>query len=1219
MRMTAGVAAAFLLTAGAGFTAEPAVYDVPSAGRAPVIDGAVAPGEWEPALRIVGAGTPVDARRAEIAFAWDAAHLYVCATSETAPRNRLATSSASRPGTTRIVMDDSLELWFDPPKTLRNADETKRFGSFQLIVNHRGDTYGCHHNPGYGLPARDWKLDAVKRAWSVTNDTWTIELAFPASAFGLAAFTPFDLPLLAVRNFRLQHGIQAPFLRPGGGFMDAAHYPTLRLSRSATGRTVDRRPDGLAPFVWNTPEANIVAEGGRRDGDIAPYQGAGGSQVKGGRRDGAAAPCKGLVKGVKIPVPGAILLRTKTAGKMTKKGWRRYFSTAYRPSGYFGFQEDTQNGRALLFFAHHFKDAPAVNRRLRCPADGRDAVLAVNFEPKKITYYLNGVKQGETDLPMDLTATALGDLTLGGGAEGLDIKDWTLYRRTLSDAEVKAFSQGDTPVTGTLAWYPSINALVADVTCNGAVLACPSLAWRVTRRGEADAPPLATGGLTLADGFGGGELTLLRKRLQLGVDLPEGDYIAALTRPGEDDALLEAPFTVRRYAWFGNDLGKEDRLLPGFTPVAADGPALRCVGRVYEIGANGFPARITADGEQILAAPLELRAEKGGRRWRLAGRGGVTSRTTSATRAEYAAAGDGYTVKGSLEQDGLLRFTVDFARTPDADRVWLDIPLKKEYATLFHACGEGVRANPAGFVPAGTGVVFKSRDIPQTHVSNFIPYCWVGTDTRGICYAADTDLGWAHGTAHDAVEILRGKDGTVAIRLNLLNAPFAAGGARSIELALMASPVKPMPKGWRGWADGFGYGGRGRTSCALASPPYWGNYTGWASRYPAWADFGYVRKLDEAVRTGTIDMAYVNAWIDRVCASDSDQTAWVNGKTPKAKRDYVRAHTLAAFYTARGLFGKDNPTLYFYTCDADSAARLAEYPAFRGEWAQARVSVPSYADYAIWYLDRMVEAGMRGVYDDNTFICCNFNWATGEAKVDAEGKIHPSFGIWNCREYRRRQANVLVAHGHYPWITVHHTNGNILPVLGFASNSMGMEWKYGPGDFQPRFSPDYIRAVCQGLQGGLYPTVLDGLTGLGGREKSAERTRVTRTMLASLLVHEVRPTLQRGSDAALVRATLQRLVDWGVGEEDCVYTAYWDGANPVSVSSADVLVSVYRRGSKLLAVCANWAPEAREAWLTVKGLSSATDAETGAALAVSGGTVTLSLERHGFALLELDR
>lgn len=1184
-------AVAFISAAVSSVFGEPALYDVPFAVRAPVIDGVASAGEWDGALRIIGAGKPVDARYAEIAFAWDAENLYVCARSETAPRGRLATSAGSLPGTSRIVMDDSVELWFDPPKELRNADETKRFGYFQMIVNHKGDVYGCHHSPGYGLPARDWKLDSIKRKWAITNDVWTLEMAIPAKAFGLKAFEPLTMPLLSVRNFRLQNGRQAPFLQPGGGFMDAANYPKMHLARSATGRTIDRREKGAAPFVWATPEANIAAEGGGK---------------------------AGVVKGVVIPVPGAIVMRTKTNGKLPPKKWRRYFSSAFRSSGYLGFQEDTMNGRAMIFFAHHFKGAPAVNRRLRCPTDGRESVVAVNFEPRKVTYYLNGVKQGETDLPMDLSSAALGDLTIGG-ADGLDVKSWTLYRRKLTDGEIKAFSQGDTPVSGTLAWYPSINSIVVDVTCNGTVLACPSLAWSVLPRGEADATPLAKGELPLAGGFGDGALTLVRKRLPLGRELPEGDYLAVLTRPGESDPLLEAPFTVRRYEWFGNSLGKEDRLLPGFTAVQASGAKLSCVGRVYEIGANGLPVRIVADGEQILAAPIALRAEKNAKRRTLSGSGAATSRKVSDTRAEYAAAADGYSVKGSLEQDGLLRFTIDFPKTPDVDRLWLDIPLKKEFAALFHACGEGVRANPAGAVPKGTGVVFRSRDIPQTHVSNFIPYCWVGTDTRGLCYAADTDFGWEHCEERDAVEVLRGKGGAVGIRLNLLNAPFTSGGARSIELALMASPVKPMPKGWRGWADGFGCAGCGRTSHALASPPYWGNYTAWAARYPAWGDFEYVRKLAEVVRTGKIDLKYVDGWIGRICTDASPETRWVNKREEKAKRAYVRAHTLTAFNIARGLHGKENPTMYFYTCDSDSAEPLAEYPAFKGEWSFARVSVPSYADYAIWYLDKMVEAGMRGVYDDNTFICCNFNWATGEAKVDGNGRIHPSFGIWNCREYRRRQANVLVSRGHYPWITVHHTNGNILPVLGFAANSMGMEWKYGPGDFQKRFSPDYIRAVCQGLQGGLYPTVLDGITGLSGEKNKTERTRVTRTMLASLLIHEVRPTLQRGSDAKLVRDTIRLLIDWGIGEDDCEYRAYWSADNPLECSDDDVLVSVYRRGGKLLAICANWADEEREVELSPREgtLAGAKNAETGGDIALFSGRARLRLARHDLAIIEL--
>lgn len=1175
-----------------------ALPEIPFAIGAPVIDGIAEPGEWDCAFRIVGAGKPVDSRRAEISFAWDEGFFYVMAKSDTAPRNMLVTTAESVPGSRRLVGDDSLELWFDPPGELRTADEMKRFGTFQMIVSHNGNVYGCHNSPGYGLQARDWRLDCLAKAWTVTNDTWTLELAIPAKAFGMEKFVPATIPMLAVRNFRVQSEVQAPFLQPGGGFMDSENYPRMVLSRATKGRVLDRRPAGLAPFEWKTPEAYIAADGA------------------------GTGILRGKVNGVAIPVPGAIVLRTKTTSKMEEKGWRRYFSTEYLPSGYFGFQEDTVNGRTMLFFAHDFSDAQNVNMRLKCPADGREAVVAVNFEPKKVTYFLNGVKQGETDIPMDLSAAKLGDLVLADGRQGLEVLDWTLYRRALTDAEVKSRSQGDSPVNGTLKWYPSVNALAVDVTCDAAKLG-GELAWSVTRRGETDV--VASGRVVLSDGFnvegGGRALTLLRKKMPIGRRLPEGDYMAQLSRPDEDDALLEISFSVRNYDWIGNALGKEDRLLPGFTPVEARGGVLKCVGREYEIGGNGFPERVVANGEQLLAAPVALHAEKGGRMWILGGRAtseAVSSRRVSDTRAEYEVSADGYSVRGSLEQDGLLRFTIDFKCVPDADRVWLEVLVKKEFAELFHACGECSRANPAGFVPPGDGVVFKSRDIPQVHVSNFIPYCWVGTDTRGICYAADSDMGWVHAAEnHDAVEIKRGADGMVSIVLNLLNAPFDAG-PRSVELALMASPVKPMPKGWRGWSDGFGYKGS-QCSMPLASPIYWGAFTGWGSRYPAWGEFEYVRKLREARETGKFDKEYLRDWIDRVCADSSPQTAAANRKDAKTWRTRVSAHAGYAMRTAASLHAKPNPILYFYTCDADSAQRLAEYSMFRDEWSY-KVTESSYADYAIWYLDKMLDAGMQGVYDDCTFICCNFHWATGDAKIDEKGEVHPSFGVWKCREYRRRQANVLVARGLFPWITVHHTNANILPVLGFGTNSMGMEWKYGRSDFQTRFSPDYIRAVCQGLQGGFFPTALDGITGLGGDSNKAERIRVTRTMMASLLVHEVRPTIPRGSDAKTVVDVMNVLMDFGIGADDCAYTAYWDEASPIVCSDKEVLVSVYRRGDRCLAVCGGWADGDREVDLSAKTgeFVCAKNAETDEPIQVLDGRVRFHLAKHDLALVVLD-
>ena len=139
--------------------------------------------------------------------------------------------------------------------------------------------------------------------------------------------------------------------------------------------------------------------------------------------------------------------------------------------------------------------------------------------------------------------------------------------------------------------------------------------------------------------------------------------------------------------------------------------------------------------------------------------------------------------------------------------------------------------------------------------------------------------------------------------------------------------------------------------------------------------------------TGHVDEAYVNGWTDLICKDTSPETEWVHNMDVGKRRDYVSRHVQSSFRVARELHAKANPILYFYTCDAFSATRLAEYAMFKDEWGDSKIAIASYADYAIWYLDKMLEAGMQGVYDDNTFICCNFNWATGEAKVDKKGIV----------------------------------------------------------------------------------------------------------------------------------------------------------------------------------------------------------------------------------------
>ena len=274
----------------------------------------------------------------------------------------------------------------------------------------------------------------------------------------------------------------------------------------------------------------------------------------------------------------------------------------------------------------------------------------------------------------------------------------------------------------------------------------------------------------------------------------------------------------------------------------------------------------------------------------------------------------------------------------------------------------------------------------------------------------------------------------------------------------------------------------------------------------------------------------------------------------------------------------------------------------------------SYVDYAIYYLDKMLEHGFKGIYNDNVFFSGNTSWATGGGWIDEAGRVHYAMGLWRSREYHRRQAVAMMDRGLKPWITAHHTNTNILTTLGFATNTMGMEWKYGVNDFQERFTSDYIRAVCAGLPGGCYPTVLDGIVGAKTKEV---KDWATRTMLASLLPHEVQPTCPRGSNFTLIKDTLDRLYDFGTWKKDCVVYNFWDGNSPVKCSNEDLKHVTYQLGKELLTFVGSFAEEDCRAEMEYGcPIASAKDDESGQALEVVGSKVIFTLKKHDFIIIK---
>jgi hypothetical protein len=491
---------------------------------------------------------------------------------------------------------------------------------------------------------------------------------------------------------------------------------------------------------------------------------------------------------------------------------------------------------------------------------------------------------------------------------------------------------------------------------------------------------------------------------------------------------------------------------------------------------------------------------------------------------------------------------------------------------------------------------------------------WFGNHDKGFLWFCGSERNWSPQDQAQRPSALTASatDKEVTFKTVPVSAPYSIQSPVTYTFGFFATPVRPMPEGWRGWSDGFGFKGTRIARC-LISPPYWGSYISYLGRYPAFEDFTYIKKIVETKNTGVIDQEFVKLWIERLGKATLSETPWLKS----AGQAFAVNHTNAAFGIAKSLYPvRNNAVIYPYTCNYDSAAKLPEFMVFQDEWSKPQAHVfKSFSDYAIYYLNEMLECVLNGVYNDNTFFAANFNWVTGNAYIDDQGTVRPSLGLWRSRDYHKRQLTLMVERGLNPWITVHNTNANILPTLSFATNSMGMEWKYGSQDFQERFTPDYIRAVNQGRQGGFFPTVLDGII----EKDSAKRTWATRTMLAALLPHEVRPTAPRQCDALLYQKIHDLMYQFGIAEPDCQFYAYWNTESPVITNDSKLLVSAYQRGKKMLLVCGSYTGNITARITINRGiLKSVKNLETGTVLEIEKNMIVFSMNKHDFALLEAE-
>jgi hypothetical protein len=251
-------------------SAEPPPYGAATVApfkTAPTIDGKIAPGEWDGAVRTTGflkvGGLFLEARLGTtyIGFTQDA--FYLAVVSEFPPDGKDHASQVNRDSD--VIFDECIELWLDPNRANRAANKGELL-FYQLIVNAKGTIYDVAFNPKSG-PNTGWNGHwEIASSVDKERHVWTVELRLPFKDLGWApeAVIGKELGVLVARNYKSPWE-QTTAFPIGGAFVDWYRYTALKLTKddpavqiTALGDNVFKGDLQLRGTVFNPGQARKV-------------------------------------------------------------------------------------------------------------------------------------------------------------------------------------------------------------------------------------------------------------------------------------------------------------------------------------------------------------------------------------------------------------------------------------------------------------------------------------------------------------------------------------------------------------------------------------------------------------------------------------------------------------------------------------------------------------------------------------------------------------------------------------------------------------------------------------------------------------------------------------------------------------------------------------------------------------------------------------------------
>lgn len=685
----------------------------------------------------------------------------------------------------------------------------------------------------------------------------------------------------------------------------------------------------------------------------------------------------------------------------------------------------------------------------------------------------------------------------------------------------------------------------------------------------------------------------------------------------DNDEILAATPHAESAAFDAFPVGEQP--LPGFEPLRVlDGPptAVACWNRRYQLGATGLLEAVTSGGRQVLAAPVRLSGQIEGRALELTPQGQrlveISARRV-ASESEARCGDVRWQARTRIDYDGLVRFAIDLtARQPMSLRdLCLEIPLRADSVRYLDYVGDFPHFNcGTRMLPATDGRLWESDQARHGDhgaqsarlVNTFVPYVWLGDSRGGLCFVAESDIGWQDAPGRSIIEIERAGD-TVILRVHLV-----MGEARrqsfTVHVGLQATPVKPLPSGWRGWrfsnpgalTDDESASARATRKTVFAGMGLVGDVAYQHTRHPFLPD----KLRAEVERAHDAGFEYVT-YLCVDLLSDARP-----GLTETALLDMVKVPRLSRPW----LHSEDPSDQHHKVCN----------------WS------PTSLGMILETVDDLVGThDVDGIYLDNAFLISGCLRA-GCSYQRPDGQRQPEFAFDRARAFYEKLANIFMRHGKPPFIWIHASRTFAIPMFSFATCLMDGELLMVDG-----FRKDHLDMADEAMGAvrlsghalGLPALCYSDLKYENGYLKRHPDPQLSKAGFverygnAHIAVCLLYDSLFAGiRDREYTRRVTAVRDDFGIAADDVTFVPFW-AADAVRAVDDRVKVSCYVRPDSVLLAAANLADDDIDATLDLGSAilgrcgpeGTLRDPLEDAQIPVRGGRATVRVPAHSFRLL----